>query len=114
MLEKQIKRIRKHIKIRTQVHWTETRPRLVVYRSNSNIYAQIINDDTWRTLCSSSNLKMEKLWTKIEDSKKVWEEIAKIAKSIWIEEVVFDRAWFAYKWRVKSLADWARAAWLKF
>lgn len=114
MLAKQVKRIRRHTKIRTQVSWTELKPRLAVFRSNSNIYAQIIDDTNWKTLCAVSDLKMDKSWNKVEMSKKVWLEIAKAAKSLNIEGVVFDRWGFLYQWRVKSLADGAREGWLKF
>lgn len=114
MLSKVLKRIRRHARVRSQVSWTAARPRLAVFRSNSNIYAQLIDDVTWTTLLSASDLKMEKSGTKVEMSKKVWEEIAKLALTKKITDVVFDRGGFAYHGRVKALADSAREGGLKF
>lgn len=114
MLAKFAKRLRRKERIRAKISWTSQKPRLSVYRSNSNIYAQLIDDVSWVTLCSSSDLKMEKAWTKVEMASKVGADIASKAKSLNISEIVFDRGWFAYHWRVKSLADWARSTWLKF
>ena len=114
MLEKVLNRLRKKAKIRAKIIWTSERPRLSVFRSNSNIYAQIIDDNSWKTICSSSDLKMKKEWTKVDMAKKVWEDVAKKAISLNLKNIVFDRNWFIYHWRVKSLADWARDAWLKF
>lgn len=114
MLQKTLKRIRRHSKIRMQVSGTSKIPRLAIYRSNTNIYAQIINDVDWKTLAASSDLKMKKDGTKAEMSKKVWTEIAKKALDLKITNVVFDRGGFAYQGRVKALADAAREAWLNF
>lgn len=113
MLKKFIKRLQRKKRIRAKIYWTSSRPRLSVYRSNSNIYAQLIDDTSWRTLASASDLKL-KNGSKTERSIKVWEEIATKAKSLNIIEVVFDRGWFAYHGRVKTLADAARSIWLKF
>ncbi len=114
MLEKVKKRIRRHARVRAKVSGTPTRPRLSIFRSNSNIYAQLIDDVNRKTLWSASDLKMKKEWTKTDMAKKVWAEIAKVASSLNITEVVFDRGGFAYHGRVKALADEARANWLKF
>jgi len=114
MLAKVLKRIRRHARVRAKVSWTAKRPRLAIFRSNSNIYAQLIDDEKRITLASASDLKMKKSGTKTEMSKKVWEEIAKKAKDLKITTVVFDRGWFAYHGRVKALADAAREAWLQF
>lgn len=113
MLAKFAKRLRRQQRIRAKISWTSTKPRLSVYRSNANIYAQLIDDVSWKTICSFNDLKIEK-WTKSERATKVWEEIASKAKSSNITEVVFDRWGFAYHGRVKALADAARSAWLKF
>lgn len=113
MLDKLKKRLRRKVKIRAKISWTSSRPRLAVFRSNKSIYAQIIDDVTWKTLCSSSDLKITK-WTKSEKAKEVWNDLAVKAKELKITEVLFDRGWFAYHWRVKSLADSARDGWLKF
>lgn len=114
MLEKFLKRLRRQQRIRAKVSWTAEKPRLSIYRSNSNIYAQIIDDVSWKTLCSSSDLKIDGKIKKTDKAAKVWEDIASKAKTLNITDVVFDRGWFAYHGRIKSLADWARASWLKF
>lgn len=113
MLAKFAKRLQRKERIRAKISGTSSRPRLSVYRSNSNIYAQLIDDVSWVTLCASSDLKLEN-GTKTERATKVWEELATKAKSLNITEIVFDRGWFAYHGRVKALADSARSAWLKF
>lgn len=114
MLAKFAKRLRRKERIRAKISWTSARPRLSIYRSNANIYAQLIDDVTGVTLCSSSDLKMEKTGTKTEMAQKVGEEIATKAKSLNVSEIVFDRGGFAYHGRVKALADAARTAGLKF
>ena len=107
------KRLRLHKKIRTQVSGTEQRPRLCVFRSNMYIYAQIINDDTQKTLCISNDMKSEKM-TKTERAINVGKDIAAKAKKVGINTVVFDRAGFKYGGRIKALADAAREAGLTF
>lgn len=107
-------RLRRQIRIRAKISGTASRPRLSIYRSNTNIYAQLINDTTGVTLGAASDLKMIKEGTKVEMSKKVGEAIAKIAKAQKIDTVVFDRGWFAYHGRVQALADSAREAGLQF
>jgi len=114
MLEKIKKRLRRHKRIRAKISWTAARPRLSVFRSNKSIYAQIIDDTTWRTLCSWNDLKMDKSMTKTQRAEKVWYDVAKKALEMNISNVVFDRWWFSYHWRVKALADSARKAWLNF
>jgi len=114
MLKKVLNRLRRKNKIRSKISWTASIPRLSIYRSNSNIYAQIIDDVTGKTLVSSSDLKMKKEGTKTDMAKKVWEDVAKKSTANKIDTVVFDRGWFAYHGRVKALADSAREAWLKF
>ena len=107
-------RLRRQIRIRAKISGTASRPRLSIYRSNTNIYAQLIDDTTGKTLWAASDLKLEKVGNKVEMSKKVGEAIAKIAAEKGISTVVFDRGWFAYHWRVKALADSAREAGLQF
>ncbi len=114
MLEKGLKRLRRKARVRAKVMWTASKPRLSIFRSNTNISVQVIDDLAGKTLCAVSSLKMDKKWTKVEISKQVWLEIAKLAKGNKIEEVVFDRWGFAYHGRVKALADWAREWGLKF
>lgn len=113
MLAKFAKRLQRKERIRAKISGTSSRPRLSVYRSNSNIYAQLIDDVTGKTLCAASDLKLEN-GTKTEKATKVGEELATKAKSLNVTEIVFDRGWFAYHGRVKALADAARSAGLKF
>ena len=114
MLQKTLKRLRRKNRIRAKISWTELRPRLAVYRSNSNIYAQLIDDIAWKTLTSFSDLKLDKSGTKTEMATKVGTDMAKKVLELKITEIVFDRGWFAYHGRVKALAEALRAWWLKF
>ncbi len=114
MLQKTLKRLRRKNRIRAKISWTDIRPRLAVYRSNSNIYAQLIDDIAWKTLASFSDLKLEKSGNKTEMATRVWNELAKKVLDLKITEVVFDRGWFAYHGRVKALAEALRAWGLKF
>ncbi len=103
-------------RVRKTVHGTTARPRLSVYRSNSGMYVQLIDDESGRTLVSASSLK-EKAANgipKIEQAKKVGQAIAEKAKAAGIEKVVFDRNGYLYHGRVKALADAAREAGLNF
>lgn len=113
MLLKQVKRDRRCSRIRAKISWVASRPRLNVYRSNTDIYAQLIDDEKGITICSTSSLKAEK-WSKVEQSFKVWEELAKKALEAGIKTCVFDRWGFAYAGRVKALADAARQGGLEF
>jgi large subunit ribosomal protein L18 len=114
MLQKTLKRLRRKNRIRAKVSWTASKPRLAVYRSNSNIYAQLIDDVAWNTLTSFSDLKLEKSGSKTEMATKVGEEMAKKVLDLKISEIVFDRGWFIYHGRVKALAEALRAWGLKF
>jgi large subunit ribosomal protein L18 len=114
MLKKVLNRLKRKNRIRSKISWTTSIPRLSIFRSNCNIYAQIIDDTNGKTLVSSSDLKMKKEGNKTDMAKKVWLDIAKNASSKKITNVVFDRGWFVYHGRVKSLADWAREGWLQF
>src|SRR5207245_3921634 len=113
-------RDRIHRRIRKRVAGTPERPRLAVFRSQSHIYAQLIDDDAGRTLCSASSLDKElkgegaKRGANVESAKKVGQLIASRAKEKGIEAVVFDRGGFQYHGRIKALADAARESGLKF
>lgn len=100
-------------KIRARISGTSDRPRLSVYRSNKNIYAQIINDQTGKTLVSASDVKMKK-GTKSERAMEVGKTLAELAKGAKISAVVFDRNGFNYIGRIKLLADSAREGGLNF
>lgn len=107
-----INRIKKKVRVRKTVNGTPERPRLSVFRSNANIYAQVIDDVNSKTLLSVSSLKMNE--TGREAAKKVGEVVAKAALDHKIENVVFDRNGFMYHGRVKAVAEGAREAGLKF
>lgn len=111
--KKDLKRVRRHARIRTEVVGSETRPRLSVFRSNKFIYAQVINDATGVTLASASDMAVEK-GTKLEKAKAVGKLVAEAAKKANITKVVFDRGGFLYKGRVQALADGAREGGLEF
>lgn len=118
-LDKNTERLVRHKRVRTKVAGTSERPRLCVYRSLSQIYAQIIDDTKGVTLCSCSTLEPEvkKILegkNKSEQAKLVGETIAKRALEKNITEVVFDRGGYIYIGRVQALADGARDAGLKF
>ncbi len=112
---RKVNRIKKKIRIRKMVNGTSERPRLCVFRSNSNMYAQIIDDVNGKTLLSYSSLKMEENKMKGSDlAKQVGLELAKLALDKKIKNVVFDRNGYVYHGRIKSLADGAREGGLNF
>ena len=100
--------------IRTKISGTAEQPRLTVFRSNCQIYAQIIDDTKGVTLAHASSLGIKEKMTKTEKAKKVGAMIAAAAKTAGIEHVVFDRNGYLYHGRVQTLADAAREAGLKF
>lgn len=107
-------RVKRHNRIRKNLSGTKELPRLNVFRSNSNMYAQIINDVEGVTLVSVSSLELKLDKNNVETATKVGTAIAKKALEAGINEVVFDRGGYAYHGRVKALADAAREAGLKF
>ncbi|MGM9878793.1 MAG: 50S ribosomal protein L18 [Bacilli bacterium] len=102
----------RHERVRKQIIGTKDIPRLNVYRSNTNIYAQIIDDENGVTLASASSMKMKGNNTEV--ATKVGEAIAKEAKKAKITKVVFDRGGYLYHGRVKALAEAARENGLEF
>lgn len=113
MLEKVAKRLRRHVRIRARVSGTATKPRLAVYRSNTSIYAQMIDDVAGKTLCAASDIKSAS-GTKTESAAAVGKAVAEAAIGLGIKECVFDRGGFLFHGRVKALAEAAREAGLKF
>jgi large subunit ribosomal protein L18 len=107
------RRIKIKFRIRKNVNGTAERPRLSVFRSNKQIYAQVINDLTGKTLASASSLCLEAM-PKKEQAAKVGELLAEKAQAAGITQVVFDRNGYLYHGRVKELADGARKGGLKF
>ena len=114
MTTKKVERRRNiRYRIRKSVNGTTERPRMCVFRSNKQIYVQIINDLTGKTLVCASSLGMETM-PKKEQAAKVGEVIAAKALEAGVEKVVFDRGGYLYHGRVKELADAARKGGLKF
>ena len=109
-------RLRRHKRVRGKISGTSERPRLNVFRSGNNIYAQVIDDTKGVTLASASSLEKSfaDKGNTVDAAKKVGEVVAQRAKDKGIEEVVFDRGGYLYHGRVKALADGAREAGLKF
>ncbi len=111
-----IGRILRHKRVRGKICGTAARPRLCVYRSNSNIYAQVIDDVSGKTLASASTVERD--FTEYGGNKaaarKVGNLVAKRALEKGIETVVFDRGGYIYHGRVQELADGAREGGLKF
>lgn len=117
--DKNKERLVRHKRVRTKVSGTTARPRLNVYRSLNEIYAQVIDDTKGATLTSASTRdkdleKALKGKTKTEQAKIVGQSVAEKALKLGINEVVFDRGGYIYTGRVQSLADGAREAGLKF
>ena len=109
-------RIKRHKRVRAKISGTPERPRLNVFRSETNIYAQIIDDTKGVTLVSASSLEkgFEGSGSNCEAAKKVGEAIAERARAKGIEAVVFDRGGYLYHGRVKALAEGAREGGLQF
>jgi len=116
MSVKQEKRIRRHKKIRMNMHGTAVRPRLYVFRSNQHIYAQLVDDDKAKVLMGVSDreLKAKKGDKKSDLAKEVGKLIAKKAMENKIEAVIFDRGGVVFHGRIKALAEGAREGGLKF
>ena len=111
--KKEQRRIKIKYRVRNKISGTAARPRLSVFRSNKQIYAQVIDDETAKTLVSASSLGMEAM-PKKEQAAKVGETLAQKAIEAGITTVVFDRNGYLYHGRVKELADGARKGGLKF
>jgi large subunit ribosomal protein L18 len=109
-------RVRRHRRVRGKVRGTAERPRLVVFRSNRGIEAQLVDDDAGRTLAAASWLNLKKSFkgTKSEQATEVGKLLAQNAKKAGVEAVVFDRGGYLYHGRVKALADGAREGGLSF
>ena len=114
--DKNAQRCKRHVRVRGKVSGTPERPRLNVFRSNANMYAQIIDDVNGVTLAAASTLDkdFEGAAGNKEAARKVGQRVAERAKAKGIEEVVFDRGGYVYHGRVAELAEGAREAGLKF
>ena len=109
-------RLRRHRRVRGRVQGTAARPRLVVFRSNRGIEAQLVDDLAGRTLAAASWLHLKRSFkgTKSDQAAEVGKLLAANAKKAGVERVVFDRAGYLYHGRVKALAESAREGGLKF
>ena len=114
MTTKELRRIKIKQRVRKHISGTAARPRLTVFRSNRQIYAQVVDDLTGRTLASASSIAITEKAPKKEIAFKVGEIIAQKSREAGIETVVFDRNGYLYHGRVKELADAARKGGLKF
>ena len=115
-IDKKAMRLKRHVRVRGKISGTPECPRLNVFRSNANIYAQIIDDVNGVTLVAANTLEkdFEGATGNAEAAKKVGQVLAERAKAKGIEEVVFDRGGYIYHGRVAALAEGAREGGLKF
>ena len=111
---KNVMRIKRHKKIRRTLSGNDSTPRLCVFRSNTAIYAQLIDDVKGVTLASSSSLELKQKHNNLEAASAVGKDIAEKCKKAKIKTVVFDRGGYQYHGRVSALADAAREAGLEF
>lgn len=114
MISKIQRRYKIKARIRGKISGTAERPRLCVFRSNKQIYAQLIDDVAGNTIVAASSMGLDKQGTKSEIAAQVGENVAKKAIAAGIDTVVFDRNGFLFHGRVKALADGARKGGLKF
>lgn len=115
----ELRRIKRHYRIRKNASGTQEKPRLVVHRSHKNLYVQFVDDVSGKTLLSLSTndkvFKKECTWGgNVEAAKKLGSYISNEAKKKGIEQVVFDRGGYLYHGRIKMMTDSAREAGLKF
>ncbi|MDR0827454.1 MAG: 50S ribosomal protein L18 [Desulfovibrio sp.] len=117
-LSKETARRRRKVRIRKKISGTSARPRLVVFRSNLHIYAQLVDDNVGATLLAASTLGLKKAGDAVRCNKAgselVGKEIARLAKEKDITSVVFDRNGYLFHGRIKAVADGAREAGLEF
>jgi large subunit ribosomal protein L18 len=109
-------RIRRHKRVRKNLSGSAERPRLVVFRSNTGIEAQLVDDLSGKTLAAASSHGLKKSFkgNKVDQAAEVGKALAAAAKSAGVESAVFDRGGYLYHGRVKALADAAREGGIKF
>lgn len=110
---KKVLRVSKHKRVRKNIFGTAEKPRVAVFKSGQHIYAQIIDDNSGKTLASESDLKV-KAGTKTEKATKVGETLAQKAVKAKITKIIFDRGGFAYHGRVAAVAEGLRKGGLQF
>lgn len=107
-------RIKKHLKIRQKISGTSQIPRLSIYKSHQNFYAQLIDDSKGITLASASTIKIKEYSGNVKSAEMLGHEMGKKIKSLKISEIVFDRSGYIYHGKVKSFAEAVRAEGVKF
>lgn len=113
MKSKQKQRQSRRRRIRAKIHGTSSRPRLSIFKSNRQLYAQLINDEERKTIVSFSSARMKGV-KKTKKAREVGKELALLAKKSSVEKVVFDRGGYRYTGAVKELAEGAREGGLAF
>jgi large subunit ribosomal protein L18 len=115
MKDSKLRLKKRHLKIRSKIKGSKTRPRLVVFRSNSHIYGMLVDDKSGKTLISVADKNVSKKdLTKTEKAMEVGKLLAEKAVKEKINQAIFDRAGYLYHGRVKALAEGAREGGLKF
>lgn len=115
MITKKARRNKIKLRIRKKIKGAAEKPRLCVFRSNAEIYAQVINDSNGHTVLSVSSLKLKDIkGTKTEVAKQVGVRVAQAAIEAGIKNVIFDRNGYLYHGRIKALAEGAREGGLQF
>ncbi len=114
MKSRQILRKKRHLRARHKVMGTAQRPRLSIFRSLRHLYVQLIDDESGKTLLAMSDYTLEKKSDALANAKMIGQEIAKMAKSKKITEIIFDKSGFSYHGQVKAVAEGARDGGLKF
>jgi large subunit ribosomal protein L18 len=117
MITKEIRRQKIKFRVRRKISGTTQKPRLSVFRSNTEIYAQLIDDETGQTLAAASSKEKDiaaQKGTKVEKSKLVGAAIARKATELGLKDVTFDRSGYLYHGRVKAVAEGAREGGLLF
>lgn len=107
-------RMKKHLKIRQKISGTSTVPRLSIYKSHQNFYAQLIDDAKGITLASTSTINDKEYSGNVKAAEKLGHEMGKKIKTLNIKEIVFDRSGYIYHGKVKSFAEAVRAEGVKF
>ncbi|NIP32722.1 50S ribosomal protein L18 [Candidatus Saccharibacteria bacterium] len=114
--QKRAKAVRRKHRIRAKIHGTKVRPRLCVTKTLNHIYAQVIDDDSGKTIAAASDMKIKKKKGagKLEVAQEVGKLVAKAAVEKKVKKVIFDRSGYKYHGRIKALAEAAREAGLEF
>ncbi len=115
VMTKPAKRLKRRRRVRAKVQGSAERPRISVFRSNRGLFAQLIDDETGRTLVAANWTEPElRSLSRMDQARRIGELLAERAKTVGVETAVFDRGGYRYHGRVKALADGARASGLAF